>query len=274
MLHVGLLVFDAEVKGMAVRGVQPTVAPGPPLADDHGQLGVAGVLVLTPCVEVLQTVYVPAVIKVPPHNVHQIEAHLMIEVGHVEGHHARPCGILLLQSLLQPLRQCDGALPAGGPFRFVGSGDGEQNLVHVTPGDDGRVVVVLAYHLAQVQFAVVGVPRRVRHDIDDGNLLPGQQPQFVTQFQHSVVLRIVGDAHEVTSQFFHQTYIPTVALIIQCHTYRPLVLMAVHAPQLVRLSVKKESLVAVKGEPAEAHLVVCLSSSRPVLGSTSAVSST
>ena len=117
---------------------------------------------------------------------------------------------------------------------------------------------MLPNHLAQVAFAVVRVPRRVRYDVDNGYFFPGEQAQLVAHLQKGVILRKVRDANEITSQVLHQVDIAAVCLVIQCHSYGCLILMAVYSAQLVGFPVEAETLVSVKGKPAQSHVVVFL----------------
>ena len=203
--------------------------------------------------EAAQVAPVPAVVQVPAHHVgHFADARLIVGVAAVEGHGAEARGVFLAEHLLQPPRQVQRAVHGGAVFH-VGA---QQDFVHVSPQDDAGVVVVLAYHFAQVLLAVVVEAGGVRHEVDDGDFLPRQHAEAVAHLEDGVVLRVVGDADEVGAHLLGEQHVAAVHLVAQGGAYGLLVLVAADAAQLVGLAVELEAPAAVETEPAEAGVVV------------------
>ena len=117
------------------------------------------------------------------------------------------------------------------------------------------MVVMLPNHLHQVHLTMVIISRRIRYDVNNGNLLPSQQAQFITCIQQSVILRIMGYTDKIASYFFYLPYVTAVHFVVYSHSYRCLVLMAVHPTQLIRFPIQTESLVCIKRKPSETYLI-------------------
>ena len=71
-------------------------------------------------------------------------------------------------------------------------------------------------------------------------------------------MRVMGNADEVGTHFFHQFHVTAVHLVRQGHTDGLLVLVATNAAQFVGLSVEEEALIAVEAEPSETGMVIGL----------------
>ena len=176
----------------------------------------------------------------------------------MECHGAYAGAIFFFQYPFQPVGQCQCAFQYRLQFRFgfVLPLGYEQYFVHISPGDDRRVVVVLANHFPQVSFAVISITRRIGHNVYNGNLFPCQHTQLVAHLQQGIVLRIVGDTDKIGPHLFHQQEVSPVHLVCQRGTYGFLVLMATDAAQFIGLSVAEETLISV--EPAESGVMIAL----------------
>ena len=130
-------------------------------------------------------------IEVPSCHVFQIESYLVILVAGGKGHDACPERVFLFQLRLQSSGEGDGAVSAWLEVVLVLSWCGKEYLVHISPRNNRRVVIVLTYHLHEVLFAVVVISWRVGHKVYDWNLFPCHDAQSVAFVEQGVVLWIV-----------------------------------------------------------------------------------
>ena len=238
-----------------VETVQTRIRVGAIFGNDQGLSGECLVYLVKGRAQFVECAVIPTMVEIESQDVRDVSkpAFLVPFPVTVTRNHRGPRRIGLAQGTVDSLSAILHSFVIVLLSQFLPRGIVQKHFVHVCPGHDGRMVIILVQHLPGHVHAVPVEIIGKTDAVDDRNLHTGEDSQAVTSLRNQIILRVMRNPEEIAAHLLEKTDVTKVHFVPKRIPLPPKILMPVGSHELKVPAVQEESFIRVEAERPDAE---------------------